>query len=170
MCACNSKYQFLSCLLRDHLYLWDGKTLLWEKVLHLCRLSFEIPIGMFSLSERFVLVGARSGGMYVLDAVSGETLHTLCKVDGFFEIDCKFVSDEECVISSRAASGGYCLQLFNVKSGDLLSVIELEERVYRLAACPRKRLLAIVQGDSHQGFKLIQVHLPQDKDSRKIKR
>ena len=168
--ACNSKCHLLTYRMYYPLHLSDGKTTLWKKdlLLHSFRpLSDDIPFGLFSPAERFALIGAHHQGMCVLDAVSGETLHTLCKGGQLF--DCKFVSDEECVISSNALSGAYCLKIFNVKSGDLLSVINLEAPVNCLAACPRKRLLAIEQYGSKHGFKLIQVHLPQDKDSRKSK-
>ncbi|XP_020611253.1 uncharacterized protein LOC110049768 [Orbicella faveolata] len=106
--------------------------------------------------------------MYVLDAFSGGIIRILDQ--GVNCSDCQFVSDEECVILSDAASGDSSLQLFNVESGDLLSVIDLERAVSHLAVCPRKRLLAIDQSDSEPGFELIQVHLPRDKDSRNNKR
>ena len=167
--ACNSKCQLLLHR-RSSLELSDGKTTLWET-------SFPFPIafglGMFSLAERFVVFCIRGkigfSLMYVLDAVSGVTLHKIC-TGGFLFFDCKFVSDEECVLSSKAASGDYCLRLFNVKSGDLLSVIDFDRKVTCLAACPRKRLLAIDQTSPQLGFNLIQVRLPQDNDSRKSER
>lgn len=85
-------------------------------------------------------------------------------------MDCQFVSDEECVILSKAALGGSSLRLFNVESGELLTVIDLLEReVSNLAVCPRKRLLAIGGSNPEFGFELIQVHLPRDKDSWKSK-
>ncbi len=183
--SCNSKCQLLTMgeCFKNSLYLSDNKTTIWIRRLSFPQLSFYTPPGMFSLAETFVVIWAhlperggqgmyvpkRDGqGMYVLDAVSGKTLHILCRGDDFF--DCKFVSDEECVINSKATSSGSCLRMFNVKSGDLLSVIGLDGGASCLAACPRKRLLAIEQRDSKHGFKLIQVWLPQDKDSRKSKR
>ena len=168
--ACNSKCQLLtyrSCSLR----LSDGKTRIWRK-----RNRWPyLPRGMFSLSEQFVVIllnvhmYTEEQGVYVLDAISGKTLHVLR--EGYREYsDFKFISDEECVISSLTLSDDYCLQLFNVKSGDLLSVLPLDSEAICLAACPRKRLLAIAQRDSKHGFKLIKVQLPQDKDIRKSKR
>ena len=163
--ACNSKCQLLTYRSRS-LQLSDGKTTLWSK-----RTFSNFSYGVFSPSEQCVLICPsyfQERCMYVLDAISGETLHILC--EGYQCFDCKFISDEECVFSSMAASGDYCLQLFNVKSGDLLSVLHLDSEAICLAACPRKRLLAIGQTDSKHGFKLIQVQLPQDKDIRKSKR
>ncbi len=170
--TCNSKCQLLTCDIFS-LKLSDGKITLWKEMFP----SMYNPSGMFSLSEQFVVIWApRLDGVYVLDALSGKTLHVLqdiYKTNAFripYLINCKFVSDEECVISSGTNSGGYCLQLFNVRSGDLLSVIDLDRQVNCLAACPRKRLLAIGQSDSEHGINLIQVRLPQDKDSRESKR
>jgi len=127
---------------------------------------------VFSQSEQFVVIHARNQegerGMYVLDAFSVRILHILCKV--YICIGCQFVSDKECVILSWPASVGSTLQLFNVESGELLSVIDLERTVSHLAVCPRKHLVAIDRSDSELGFELIQVHLPRDKDSRNNKR
>lgn len=168
--ACNSKIQLLT---RSHgqynsVHLSDGETTLWKK-----QQSWAVW-ATFSPAETFVIIfwltkwsmSELISGVHVLDAVSGKTLHILCRDVR----DCKFVSDEECVVISLAVAGGTHLQLFNVKSGDLLSIIDLERSVWCIAACPRKRLLAIDQSDSQHGFQLIQIHLPRDKDSRKGKR
>ncbi|KAL9961958.1 hypothetical protein ACROYT_G031004 [Oculina patagonica] len=173
--ACNSKCQLLTYNHCSSLKLSDGKTTLWKTNLTVVN-TYDVNVvrfGMFSRAEQFVVV-CKYGKitpptLLVLNAVSGETLHILWKGERYYSFfDCKFVSDEECVISS--ASVGYCLHLFNVKSGDLLSVIHLENEVKRLTACPRKRLLAIGHSDFNGGFKLIQVWLPQDKNSKKNKR
>ena len=163
--ACNSKCQLLTYKVYS-LQLSDGKTTLWRK-----ETFMDFSYGVFSLSEQCVLIFPPyflKSYMYVLDAISGETLHILC--EGSRYSGCEFISDEECVISLETVLGDYCLQLFNVKSGDLLSVLHLDVEANCLAACPRKRLLAIAQSDSKHGFKLIQVRLPQDKDIRKSKR
>ncbi len=163
--AYNRKCQLLT-VNSSSVELSDGNTTLWKT-----NLCLPTRPGLFSLDERFVVICAEVYAgvhVYVLDAVSGKKLHILCKVSWF--LDFKFVSDEECVISYQADfRRGYCLRLFNVKSGDLLSVIDLERRVKCLAACPHKRLFAIDKSDSKQGFELIRVQLPQDKDNRKSK-
>ena len=106
--------------------------------------------------------------------VSGKTLRTLqprTHDPSFFgNLDCKFVSDEECITCFTNLSSGHFLQLFNVKSGDLLSEIARESCVYSLAACPRERLVAFGFMDSKVNFKVLQVKLPGDKQSRKSKR
>ena len=168
--ACNSKCQLLIHS-SGSLQFLDGQTTLWKT-----NLGLPALFGRFSLSERFVVICAKSqeGGLevYVLDAFSGRILRILVKVikDLRCQCDCQFVGEEECVIISEAASGGSTLQLFNVESGELLSVIDLEREVSHLAVCPHKCLLAIEQSHSKLGFELIQVHLPQDKDSRNNKR
>ena len=165
--ACNSRCQLLTYNFPS-LQLSDEKTTLWKITISVPPASEYAPLGMFSLSEQFVVVSLDRQQVYVLDALSGRPLHMLCEVNSIY--NCKFVSDEECVISCKTASRVHCLQLLNVKSGDLLSVINLKSKGHLLAACPRKRLLAIEQRDSRCGFKLIRVHLPQDKDGRKKKR
>ena len=163
--ACNSKCQLLTCSFRS-LQLSDSKTTLWRK-----KRFLGVSYGVFSLSEQCVLIFLphfEKSYIFVLDAISGETLHILC--EGSLYSGCKFIGDEECAISFRTFSGDYCPQLFNVKSGDLLSVLPLDSEANCLAACPRKRLLAFAQRDSKHGFTLIKVQLPQDEGIRKSKR
>ena len=107
--------------------------------------------------------------LYVLDAASGTTLHSLCCSSQYNKLDCKFVSNEECVINNDVPRG-YCLRLFNVKSGDLLSEIIMESTVSSLAVCPHKRLVAIGLRDSKHGIKILKLKLPRDEESRKTKR
>ena len=161
--TCNSKCQLLTVARSDLLLLSAGTTVLWknDSLLEKC---FGETHAMFSPVEQFLVINI-SGLVFVLDAVSGNTLRMLdAKEKGFF---CPrylaFVSDEECVVGDYSS-----FTLFNVKSGDLLSVID-SDKVLCLAACPRKRLLAIGLGVT-PNFKVLQVCLPRDKDSRRIKR
>ena len=70
------------------------------------------------------------------------------------------------------------VELFNVKSGDLLSNLQLgylrpitlsTRGVKWLAASPCKRLVAVYQSDRKHGYELIQVRLPGDEVSSKSK-
>ena len=172
--ACNRKYQLVTYS-SNSLQLLDGKFTLWKKAFR------YYPGDKFSLSEPFfVIFGELTErdykGCLVVDVLSGKIQHILDEHCNRDITSCKFVSDEECVIttSSLADSTVPYLQLFNVKSGDLLSEIGMEDRLLNISSslgvCPRKRLLAIEQRGSKHGFKLIKVHLPQDKESWKCKR
>jgi len=162
--AFNSKCQLITT---DDGLLRSTQTVLWEKrrrpCLDLDGLPFSLARVFSSAEQFFVISGVLPGhgqGVYVLDALSGNTLHKLC---GNIQVyDCKFVSDEECVIHTYDPTSGFLLQLFNVRSGDLLSVLEIDmdSRVYALASCPRKGLLAIGLMHSKLRFKVIQVKLP----------
>lgn len=74
--ACNSKCQLLTHY-SGSLKLLDGQSTLWKTDLG-CPTLF----GAFSLSERFVVICAKTQGsdrgMYVFDAFSGRILHILC--------------------------------------------------------------------------------------------
>ena len=155
--ACNSKCQLLTFNDSNSLQLSDGTAVLWKNDSFSCDL--HLHGAMFSPLEEFLLIWNNLGSVFVVDAVSGNTLHTL----GQSAKDCKFVSDEGCVVSYY-----YSVKLFNVKSGDLLSEIDVERGVYYLATCPRKCLFAIGVKDS--GFQVIQVRLPRDRDSRESRR
>lgn len=76
-----------------------------------------------------------------------------------------FVCDEECLVYNRGIN---VLRLFNVKSGDLLSVMDIEERPCCLAVCLPHHLIAICLTGVR--FRLIRVWSPQIKDRRRSKR
>ena len=167
--ACNSKCHLLTFLgRRISLHLSHGKIALWrEQVSRVVRATF-------SPAETFVTIWTvrdkSLDRLLVLDAVSGKTLHILCRKDSSWH-DCKFVSDEECVVACQSYTR--ILQLFNVRSGDLLSITDVQrfaEFMFTIAAFPGNRLLAVQEKDSERGFELIEVHMPRVKDSRKMKR
>ena len=140
---CNSKFQLLSTA-RDSVQLSDDRGSLWKRVFKDSLLySWNVP-GMFSPKENFVLISAKSPQckqeVHVLDASSGATVCTLCTVD--YVTKCAFVSDAECVIDCEDRPGSSCLRLFNVKTGDLLSVLDMDTRPSCLASFPQKGLIA----------------------------
>ena len=176
--ACNSKCQVITTQIHEReLQMQCGEVVLW-KISQFHVLPFP-QCNTFSPTEQCCVVGgipesdhAGNIALYVLDTVSGRTLHMLCTAGWLPNSNplYKFVSDEECIIDINDVSRGHCLLLFNVKSGDLLSQISMESEVYSLAAYPRRRLVAIGVEDSKYGFKVLQVKLPRDKDSRKNER
>ena len=175
--ACNSNCQ-LVIIIYDFprtIRLWDDGNVLWEKSWFSHSLHFLYFPGIFSPEEQFVVIPGTppaehsyEQGLFVIDAASGKTLHLLCTGEDIF--GCRFVSDEECVVNSYDVSRGFCLRLFNIRSGDLLSVITMENRAFCLAACPRKLLIAIGFTSSKPNFKVIKVKLQGTKYDRKYKR
>ena len=170
--ACNSKFHLITIDDLGSLCLSDGPALLWEKALGL---KDSIGVcGVLSPAENvFVIWRSRDHGsdfsVHALDAVSGNTLHILMEDANFVVNDIKFISDEECVVFSSCGSKRF-LHLYNVKSGNLLSVVDLRlpQGKGRLAACPGKLLVAI--GFTHwrgSRFEVLRVWLRGDKDSRK---
>ena len=164
--VCNSKFQLLSTS-SSSVQLSDGKNELWKRNLpwrH--RLPYLSVPGMFSPTEEFVLVSSRNSQskeeVLVLEASSGKHLWTLCTV---YEIlDCAFVSKTECVIVCGNTSGSYYLPLFNVSTGDVLTVLDIDFVPSRpLACCPQKGLIAIGVEDSERMCAVIQVKQLQDK-------
>jgi len=161
--ACNSKCQILTNDGCGSLQLSDGTTPLWVDSADSYPFLFKVE---FSPDEQYVVIweSLPKVKVKVLDAVSGNKLCNLwsdSRVDG-----CKFVSDEECVVRCTES-----VRLFNVKSGDMLSVIDLEGRALRFTACLSKCLIAVGHSNSPPpGFKVIRVWLPGDKRSRKNKR
>ena len=170
--ACNSKCHVITTVGQE-LQMQCGAVVFWKIALpfeHLCFCKFK----SFSPSEQYCIL-ADSKTLYVLDVALGRRLRTLqprIRERYFPETDkLKFVSDEECVACFHCNGFPGCfVQLFNVKSGDLLSEIALDGRVYSLAACPRERLVAIGCGYFKNNFKVLQVKLSRDQSSRPSKR
>ncbi|XP_073250253.1 uncharacterized protein [Porites lutea] len=161
---CNSKYQLLSTT-RSSVQLSDGENGVWKR--NLKWLDFLLP-GMFSPTEEFVLVSSTNSQVLVLQASSGKHLRTLCTVDGI--LGCAFVSKTECVIVCKNSSGSHCLQLFNVSTGDFLTVLDIDFVPSRcLASCPQKGLIAIGLNNSQCMCAVIQVKQLRDKVNREVK-
>ena len=171
--VCNSKYQLLSTD-RHSVQLSDSTSILWKRVFEDSELlySWNIP-GIFSPAEEFVLISAKTSqnwqDVHVLDASSGATLRILCTVDDVMSY--AFVSDTECVIhcGNHRISESLSLQLFSVKTGDLLSVLDMDYRPLWLASFPKKGLIAIGLWQSKRMCTFIKVRMPRDKDNREAK-
>ena len=158
--TCNNKCQLLSDTTFEgsgpwSLQLLDGETVVWRKkdigrfsVSH----NFNKAVA-FSTMEQFLVVGT-TDGLLVLDAETGNTLRTLGLSFSLF-LHCTFISDDTCVIYARDLT----VQMFNVKSGELLTGIDVESEAICLAACPFNRVLAIGLRNSTPNFKVIRVHL-----------
>ena len=154
--ACNSKFQVIT--------FWAGHLSFAEMTnIHNFRWRRVWPVRpsnlSFSPSEEFLMICVEAErGLCVLDSFSGNTLRTLkTGTTPLFT----FVSDVECVVTAiRSRDNSYCLALFNIRSGDVLSDITLETSPYQLKSCPGKGLFAFAQGDSEVLFKVIQARLP----------
>ena len=163
--ACNRKYQLLSTAPKS-VQLSDGKNKLWKRTVEFPHFFSPVQPGMFSPAEEFVLVSSTNFEskieVLVLEASSGKYLRTLCTVDlilGF-----AFVSKTECVIVCNNTSGRYCLQLFNVSTGDFLTVLDIDfDPSWCLASCPQKGLIAIGLENSKFMCAVIQVKQLRDK-------
>ena len=170
--ACNSKYHVLTAD-REELQMQCADKVLWKMPRPFRSFAGPPEFKTFSPTEQYFVFGGTWGyvnPLCVLDVVLGKTLHMLQLRTHDDRIplihDCKFVSEEECVAHISDVFSGDFLQLFNVKSGDLLSEITLESSLYSLAACSRERLIAIAFCDSEVNFKVLQVKLPRDKHCR----
>jgi len=170
--ACNSKCHVITA---DDMVIQMqcGDVVFWE-IFNPVVAQFYRVLARFSPTEQYcVLIGPPGEALYVLGVVSGKILRRIQprthKPGILAKVRCEFVSDE-CIVYFIDGRGGHFLQLFNVKSGDLLNEIAMESNVYSLAACPSKRLIAISFTDSKMNFKVLRVKLPGDKHSRKSKR
>ena len=171
--TCNSKCQLLIQRTPDatqssrtcsySLQLLDGKTVVWGTE-GINRYLNDKAVA-FSPMEQFLVFGT-TDGILVLNPETGNTLRTLRPSTLFRIRHCTFISDDTCVISSCNSS----VHLFNVKSGELLTEIDVESHVTCLAACPFNRVLAIGLEDSTPNFKVIRVHLPRGEDRGNMER
>ena len=169
--VCNRKYQLLSTARRS-VQLSDGKKKLWKRTVKCPQFlgSWSLP-GLFSPTEEFVLISYNTSQfkkeVRVLEASSGKYLRTLCTVHCI--IASAFVSKTECVIVSLDFSRS-CLQLFNVSTGDFLTVLDIGfDPFLCLASCPQKGLFAFGLKNSKCMCAVIQVKELRDKVNREAK-
>ena len=156
--TCNSKGQLVT--VNDTLtsfQLLDGTKVVWTK--NLATVSM-VGGAVFSPKEQFLVVSGNRDSL-LLDANTGNTLVTLSSVS--FEF-CKFVSDEEFVISRGPAV--YLLNRFGI----LLSATNSEGDVSCVTACHFNCGFAIGLHNSAPNFKFVKVHLPSDEDSENNER
>ena len=105
-------------------------------------------------------------GIHILDSKTGETRHVFLEDHGHQSISgCKFVGDGKSLACCSRRDN--FLRLFNVRSGDLLSVLDIGEESFSLGACLGKSLVAI--GLLGARLKFIHVELPSIKDAEEKK-
>ena len=160
--TCNSKLQIIS-IDEGVLQLSEGAAVLWKKWLpHGDLKRFSV---MFSPGEQFLIFWEHDflsfGNVRILDAASGNILNVMFSLFVF-----KFLSDDECVVYDL----NHRVVLCNPMSGDELIVINVDDHVTCLAACPSQCLVAFGLLNSSPNFKVIRVWLPGDKDGRKSER
>ena len=145
--SCNSQNQLLfyttedlddDILVREQLTvsLRNNNSLfcVWKRKEERFDTRFFRPYFMFSPGEEFVVTWGSfttGYGVHILDAKTGETKRTLLK-DQDDIVDCKFVANFESLV---CCSKDNFLRLFNIKSGDLLSMLDIEEQPHCLGAC-----------------------------------
>ena len=131
---------------------------LWK--LSLTDLHSGDALACFSPKGEFIVVGSFFSKTcpYVLDVFSGNVRFKFSDCDddisGF-----KFISDEEFVILSNHFIRGVSLRLFSVRSGDLLSVLQVYSDFHftNFATCPEEGLIAICSARSNLDLKVIKV-------------
>ena len=143
---------------------WNNSSLVWRRstVRHESHLAPQL---IFSPGDELVVTWSSLGdgsGLYILDANTGETIHNFFK-DRMDIVDCKFVDGESLLVCCIHDT---FLRLFSVRSGDLLSVLDLEERPFSLGACLGNSLVAIGLCGR---LKFLLVELPKIKDATKMK-
>ena len=134
--------------------LFNKGSVKWERIADNSYLCDEHMI--FSPKNEFVVTWNtldEGQGLHVLDADTGETLHVLLR-DQKDIIECKFLDDESLV----CCSGDNFLRLCNVRTGDLLSVLDIGEQPLCLGAYLYQPLVAI--GLSGTRIKFVHVQLP----------
>ena len=178
--SCNSQHQLLVCSCEET----DEEYYDWEKITVSLRNNGTVtsvvwrreskwlvfngsgcsdPHMIFSPQEEFVVTWKildSGSGIHVLDAKTGETHHVFLKEQEDI-VDCKFVDDESLVCCRK----DNFLRLFNVKTGHLLSLLDIGQEPFSLGACLNHPLVAI--GLKGAKLKFIQVHLPADTRKKK---
>ena len=137
---------------------------LWEITWGVADAKHHPPRCMFSPKQEFCVMWD-TYRVDVLDADTGKLRHALFKKQDV--VDCKFISQTELIVCSKEYRGSF-IRMFDVRFGELLSLIEIEGRPFCLATCLHSLHIAV--GLSGSEFKLLQVHLPQVEDDSNSER
>ena len=172
---CNVRGEFLVCsceetvdglLAIEELTLWlrkkNSHKNLWERKSKKYHGESFSPRLILSPKEEFVVTwdSLYAGyGLHILDARCGETRHNLLKNHDDI-VDCKFACDDESLLCCTSDN---FLRLFQIRTGDLLCILDIEERPFSLGASAREDLVAV--GLSSGRLKFIHVELPRRKES-----
>ena len=141
----------------SHKNLWERKSKKYHEE------SFS-PRLILSPKEEFVVTwdSLYAGyGLHILDARCGETRHNLLKNRDDI-VDCKFACDGESLLCCTSDN---FLRLFQIRTGGLLCILDIEERPFSLGAFAREDLVAV--GLLLGRLKFIHVELPRRKESER---
>ena len=123
--------------------------------------KYPIKGGIFSPNGEFCVIWD-SSFVGVYNAASGKLHCELFRKSGI--VDCKFITNKELIVCSREYHGNF-LRMFDVRSRELLNILEIEDRPSSFpvfGVCPYSLRIAVdLLGGSD--INLIQVHLPQGK-------
>ncbi|XP_068760731.1 uncharacterized protein [Montipora capricornis] len=147
----------------EFLEMWQlGKTEPLWRVRQVAR--FEVLIGSFSPNGQFIVLNIITN-TYILDAVSG---NVCLELSGLVNPkSCQFISDEEFILVEYNHRRDDRLKMFNVRSGDLLSVMDVEwDFLFPLATCPRMGLIAFCSGTQFN-LEIIKVTHPREETLNK---
>ena len=171
---CNVRGEFLVCsceetvddLAIEELTLWlrkkNSHKNFWERKSKKYHEESFSPRLILSPKEEFVVTwdSLYAGyGLHILDARCGETRHNLLKNRDDI-VDCKFACDGESLLCCTSDN---FLRLFQIRTGGLLCILDIEERPFSLGACASEDLVAV--GLSSGRLKFIHVELPRRKES-----
>ena len=173
--SCNSENQLLVCTIKTICHeFFDEEELtvslrnnnalecVWKRGTNRYKDEFFLKPGfILSPEEEFIVTWHTfnsSYGVHILDAKTGETFNTMLKdLNGI--VDCKFAVNCNTLV---CCSRDNLLRLLNVKTGHLLSVLDIEERPCCLGACLDKPLVAI-------GLLVVHVELSKVKETEEKK-
>ena len=168
--SCSSRHQLLTCTCEEiteypwheeivTLSLWNNNSVIWKRTTTWMFTECENPHIIFSPRDEFVVtwnILDFGYGLQILDTETGETLHVFFKLQKDIVVDCKFVDSETLVCCGK----DNFLRLFNVKTGHLLSLLDIGDEPFSLGACLHHPLVAIALEDTK--LKFVQVRLPAD--------
>lgn len=108
-------------LLNIKIMIWE-----WDMFLFCCKGFKDLLYCIFFFKEMFVVVWGKDFfggfGVYIFDVFLGDIYYIFFNSRNV--VDCKFVGDEECFVYNRGINV-FCV--FNVRLGDLLIVMDIEE-------------------------------------------
>ena len=166
--SCSDKFQFVACsreevwssdnLVIVEVAVWNNSQHLWKRSVVIDNDEYYIePHAWLSRNSDLVVTWEsldQGFGVHILNASTGATIHKLLTDQKI--IDCTFLSEGNHFVCS---SGDEVVRMYNVNSGELISLVDMETYPYCLAASFDEPLFAVALEDIE--YRLFRVHLPE---------
>ena len=165
--SCSDKFRFVACCREEvpssnnlvivEVSVWNNGQHLWKRSVVIDNRYNITPRARLARNSDLVVTWHtldQGFGVHILNASTGATIHKLLTDQKI--IDCTFLSEGNHFVCS---SGDEVVRMYNVNSGELISLVDMERYPYCLAASFDEPLFVVAL--ENMAYRRFRVHLPE---------